>query len=140
VIPIILVVTILAFTVLKIAFLCRVDLRTDAGSIIIFLKGVFSMFSKIVFISFISAISVSFIFGIFSIISVISVNIISVVISSERLRIFIEIAISISLNIIFLNIRIIRLIEFHNLYIIFVLYSNSHNFSNLTASLSVFLI
>jgi hypothetical protein len=73
-------------------------------------------------------------------ISVILVNVVSVVIFSERFRIFIEIAILVSLNVIFFDIRIIRFIEFHNLYMIFASYFSSYSFSDLTASLSVFLV
>jgi hypothetical protein len=72
-------------------------------------------------------------------ISIISVNVVNVVAFSEKLRIFIEVAISASLNVTFLNIRTIRLIEFHNLYIILASYPSSYSFSDLTASLPAFL-
>jgi hypothetical protein len=63
-------------TALKIAFLCRIDLRIGAGSIMIFSKGAFLIFSRIVFASFASAMP-----SIIPIISVISVNVVSVIAS-----------------------------------------------------------
>jgi hypothetical protein len=94
--------TILASTALKVDFLCRIDLRIGAGSIVIFSKGVFSIFSRIIFVSFV-----------FGALSIILINIISVVVFLGRFRIFIEIIILISLNVIFFNIRITRFIGFY---------------------------